>query len=312
MQNQLKELSISESVDIFKALGSTTRSRIIELLSTHELNIGELSAKLGLTQPSITKHIQILEEAGLVVSDYVAAPQGTQKKCRVVFERLLVDLAPKAPIDEGFAEIEIPIGMYTNISPHPTCGLATTDKFIGFLDSPVSFFLPERAQAEILWTADGWVEYVFANTLPGNSHVKEIELVMEIGSEAPGYNNQFPSDITLWVNGIEVGTYTSPGDFGGTRGQLNPSWYPDNMNQWGALRTWSIDSTGASIDGVKISNVTASELHINPWTPTTIKIGIKPDARNKGGFTLFGRGFGNYQLGIMVRFRHDDDGKPFA
>lgn len=306
MQNHLKELSISESVDIFRALGSKTRSRIIELLTSHEMNIGELSTKLGLTQPSVTKHVQILEEAGLVVSDYIAAPQGTQKMCRVVFERIVVDLAPKAMLDEGFAEIELPIGMYTNIEPIPTCGLATREKFIGLVDAPISFFLPERSQAEIMWMAKGWVEYVFANTLPVNSHVKSFELVMEICSEAPGYNNTYPSDITMWVNGIEIGTYTSAGDFGGTRGQLNPTWYPDNMNQWGVLRTWSVDSDGAYIDGIKISDVVTDDLNINPWAPTVVKIGIKPDAKNVGGFTLFGRGFGNYQLGLLLRIRHDE------
>ncbi len=306
MQEQLKELSVKESVEIFKALGSTTRSRIIELLSEHEMNIGELSTKLSLSQPSVTKHVQILEEAGLVISDYIAAPQGTQKRCRLVFERLLVDLAPKAPIDEGFAEIELPIGTYTNTDPQPTCGLATREKFIGLLDAPVSFFLPERSQAEILWMASGWIEYVFANTLPVNCHVKSFELVMEVSSEAPGYDNQYPSDITMWVNGIEIGTYTSAGDFGGTRGQLNPAWYPDNMNQWGVLRTWSVDSEGAYIDGIKISDVVTDELNINPWAPTIIRIGIKQDAKNQGGFTLFGRGFGNYRLGLILRIRHEE------
>mgnify|MGYP001191782695 CR=1 FL=1 len=305
MQQHIKELGATESIAIFKALGSTTRVRIIELLSQREMNIGELSAALGLTQPSVTKHVQILEEAGVVVSDYVAAPQGTQKRCRCVFERLLVDLAPKPPQNDGFAETEVPVGMYTEIEVRPTCGLATRERFIGLVDAPVSFYLPERSQAEVIWSAGGWVEYAFANTLPVLSHVKSIELAMELSSEAPGYNNTYPSDITVWVNGVEIGTWTSPGDFGGTRGQLNPAWYPDNMNQWGVLKTWSVDGTGASIDGVRISEVTVDSLDIHPWMATKVRIGVKPDAVNQGGFSLFGRGFGNYQMGLIFRIRHD-------
>jgi len=305
MQHHIKELSAQESVAIFRALGSSVRARIVELLSQREHNIGELSLALGLSQPSVTKHVQVLEEAGVIVSDYVAAPQGTQKRCRCVFERLLVDVAPKAPEAGGFAEIELPIGMFHDSDIRPTCGLATREKFIGLVDAPVSFFLPERSEAEILWSAGGWIEYQFPNTLPVDAIVNSIELVMELSSEAPGYNNHYPSDITVWMNGVEVGTWTSPGDFGGTRGQLNPTWYPDNMNQWGVLKTWMVDSAGSHIDGVPISGVTMNDLHIIPWAPTRVRIGVKDDARNQGGFTLYGRGFGNYQLGLILRIRHE-------
>src|SRR5436190_13093057 len=93
MPYHIKELSATESVAIFKALASHSRARIIELLSQRDMNINELSAALGIAQPSVTKHVQILEEAGLVVSDYSAGPQGAQKRCRRVHDRLLVEMA---------------------------------------------------------------------------------------------------------------------------------------------------------------------------------------------------------------------------
>lgn len=304
MQHHVSDLAAPQNVALFRALGSMTRARIIELLSTREMNIGELSTALGLTQPSVTKHIQILEEAGLVRSDYIAAMQGTQKRCRCVFERLIVDLAPKAAEDLLVTETELPVGMYTDIDVRPTCGLATKEKFIGLVDAPVSFYLPERSDAEIIWSAGGSVEYAFANTMPVNAEVNSLELVMELGSEAPGYNNQWPSDVTVWVSGIEIGTWTSPGDFGGSRGQLNPSWYPDNMNQWGVLKTWTVDEKGTLLDGMELSHVKISDLHIMPWAPTKIRIGVKDEAQNQGGFTLYGKCFGNYQIGLILRLRH--------
>jgi predicted transcriptional regulator len=301
----IKDITKSESVAIFRALGSTTRAKILVLLSAREMNIGELSQALGLTQPSVSKHVQILEEAGVVASDYVAAPQGTQKKCRRVFERLLLDVEPKASDDETFAEAELPIGMYTDAYVEPTCGLATRDKFVGLIDSPLAFFLPERAQAELLWTSRGWVEYAFPNTLPLTARIKSMEIAMEVGSEAPGYKNDHPSDITIWVNGVDVGTFRSDGDFGGTRGHLNPSWYPDNMNQWGVLKTITVDDQGSFIDGQLMSEIPISRLNIQPWEVCRIRIGNSPDAKNQGGFTLFGHGFGNYQMGLTVRLKHE-------
>ena len=35
----------------------------------------------------------------------------------------------------------------------------------------------------------------------------------------------------------ELGTWTSPGDFADIRGKYTPDWYPDNLNQYGLLKT---------------------------------------------------------------------------
>lgn len=302
MPYHIKELSATDSVAIFRALASNSRARIIELLGQRNMNINELSAALGLAQPSVTKHVQILEEAGLVVSDYSAGPQGTQKRCRRVHDRLIVEMAGTQVKTDSVAEIEMPIGMYTHVEAIPTCGLANRERFIGHLDNPVSFFLPERASAEIIWSAGGYVEYIFTNSLPLEATITELDLAMEICSEAPGYNNDYPSDITVWVNDVEVGTWSSPGDFGGTRGRLNPDWWHDNLNQSGLLKVWQVNGTGTSIDGVKVSGIKAVDLNVQPWTTTRVKIGVKPDARNQGGFTLFGKGFGNYEQDLVLRF----------
>ena len=92
MPFHITELSASESVAIFRALGSEPRARIVELLADRPMNINELSLALGLAQPSVSKHVQILEEAGLVVSEYLAGPQGMQKRCRRVHERIMVEM----------------------------------------------------------------------------------------------------------------------------------------------------------------------------------------------------------------------------
>ena len=38
---------------------------------------------------------------------------------------------------------------------------------------------------------------------------------------------------------------------------------------------------------------------------TRIRIGNSESSPNQGGFTLFGKGFGNYQMGLILRLKHE-------
>ena len=128
---------------------------------------------------------------------------------------------------------------------------------------------------------------------------------MEICSEAPNYNEDWPSDITLWINDREVGTWTSPGDMGGKQGQLTPSWWLDRYTQHGFLKTWTVTNEGSFIDGVQISDVTLSKLGIEPSEPViAVKIGNKPNCQHPRGFNLFGRKFGNYPQDIVLTMHY--------
>ena len=278
------------------------------MLGERDMNINELSTSLGLAQPSITKHIQILEEAGLVISDYLSGAQGMQKRCRKVHDRLIVDMSGKTKTKDYIIEIEMPVGMYTRAEVVPTCGLATRDRMVGVIDDPLAFAFPDRAKAEILWSGGGFIEYKFPNSLPVTSVIESIELVGELASEAPGYANDYPSDITLWINDVEVGTWTSPGDPGGEKGRLNPSWWQDYMNQHGFLKAWRINDQGTFVDGEKLSTVTVDDLKVFPWQATRVRFGIKGDADNQGGFTIFGKGFGSFEQDLVLRIHHSTKG----
>ena len=64
---------------------------------------------------------------------------------------------------------------------------------------------------------------------------------MELSSEVPGTSADWPSDITLAVNGVDVGTWTSPGDFGDKRGVYTPDWWKLKGSQYGKLKNWRIN-----------------------------------------------------------------------
>lgn len=51
---------------IFEALASTARRKILAYLSESELTAGEIAARFEMTKPSVSKHLQILENAGLI------------------------------------------------------------------------------------------------------------------------------------------------------------------------------------------------------------------------------------------------------
>ena len=51
---------------VMKALSDTNRVKIIKLLEHKKMCVCELQGALGIAQPTVSKHLRILEEAGLV------------------------------------------------------------------------------------------------------------------------------------------------------------------------------------------------------------------------------------------------------
>ena len=50
----------------YSALAEPSRREILDLLRTREWSVNELVARLGLSQPGVSKHLKVLREAGLV------------------------------------------------------------------------------------------------------------------------------------------------------------------------------------------------------------------------------------------------------
>ncbi|GGA54644.1 ArsR/SmtB family transcription factor [Sphingomonas psychrolutea] len=53
------------ALDVFRALADATRLRILALLRTMELSVGELAQVLGQSQPRVSRHVKILCDAGI-------------------------------------------------------------------------------------------------------------------------------------------------------------------------------------------------------------------------------------------------------
>lgn len=56
-------------LDVFEALSSTVRRKILAYLSATDLTAGEVAERFNISKPSISKHLSILENAGLIASE---------------------------------------------------------------------------------------------------------------------------------------------------------------------------------------------------------------------------------------------------
>ncbi|AEJ20148.1 ArsR/SmtB family transcription factor [Gracilinema caldarium] len=291
-----------ENQDIILALGSEIRLSIINLLIDKKLNINEIAQALKLPQSTVATNVAVLEKAGLLHTELISAKKGNQKRCTTAYKEILVQFRSPQQVQESAIEVEMPIGLYTAFHVSPPCGLCSPTGIVGYLDVPDSFLNPERMAAGLLWFETGYVEYQFPNnSLYTEKPVQALELSAELSSETPGTNSNWKSDITLWVNSIEIGTWTSPGDFGDRRGKYTPDWWKLEGSQYGLLPKWRITDTGSYVDDVLISSVTLQDLHLNDHHSIRVRIGVKEDALHPGGINIFGRGFGDYNQAILLK-----------
>ncbi|HET6950462.1 MAG TPA: metalloregulator ArsR/SmtB family transcription factor [Acidimicrobiales bacterium] len=76
-------------MDTFTVVAEPTRRRILDRLRDEEASVGDLVAALAVSQPTLSKHLRVLRDAGLVT-------------CRVAAQRRIyrLDLAPLRDLDE--------------------------------------------------------------------------------------------------------------------------------------------------------------------------------------------------------------------
>jgi DNA-binding transcriptional ArsR family regulator len=67
---------------VFEALASTPRRKILAYLAHAELNAGEIASRFEMSKPSVSQHLSVLENAGLVTSE---------KRGQFVYYRLVPD-----------------------------------------------------------------------------------------------------------------------------------------------------------------------------------------------------------------------------
>lgn len=285
-----------------KALSSEKRMEILELLESGPLNINEIAERMAMPPSSAAMHVKVLEDAELISTELMPGVRGSMKVCKKIVNQVHIILEKQEKKKDRVELVSMPIGNFVDYDVSPTCGIVGKYGHIDDEDEPRCFYNPERTQAQLLWFGKGYLEYRFPNVGVDEGALKRVEISAELCSETADYDLNCPSDITLWVNGLEAGTYSCPSDFGGRRGKLNPDWWPDKNTQFGILKTWVIDGEGAGLDGRRTSEAGLAAYGLTEKPYISVRIGVKDDAAHVGGVNIFGEEFGDYPQNIVMKF----------
>jgi DNA-binding transcriptional ArsR family regulator len=86
--------------DPFNAVAEPKRRRLLEVLGARELSVNEIVEQLGWSQPTVSKHLGVLKQVGLVRERRV----GRQRMYRVNAERLRPIYEWVAPFEHYWSE----------------------------------------------------------------------------------------------------------------------------------------------------------------------------------------------------------------
>ena len=285
-------------IELGKALSCQTRIDILRLVSRAPMTITELAHKLYISTSAVLFHVELLENAKLVKTDLFLSHKKYTRLINSYFRTFSLSFVPANQSQKTAPKTlkyEIPIGMYTDAHFSNRFGIVL-DNYTFVKE----IFSPERIGAYILWCDSGWVEYDFPCDFFSDHFVQEISFSLEICSEAPFYRNDWKSDVSFFINGKELATYTCPADFGGRRGRLNPSWWSDDFTQYGQLIKISVTANGCYLNGVKSSDTSLYDLFSKSTNRFRFRIENKETATHRGGFNLFSKHFGEYEQDIIM------------
>ncbi len=304
------ELDISDSsLPVYESLASLTRLKIINFLKDEKKSVSDIASFLGISTAITTRHIQKMEDAGLVDSERGTGKNRNKKMVFLKVDSIHIAFPEKIyPAYEVYST-DLKIGHFTDFKVLPTCGIATTKNIIGKTDDPKFFMDSQRVDASLLWLSDGYIEYKIPNFIKDFQNPQLLEISFEIASEFPVSNNSWPTDVTIHINNLNVATITIPGNFSDVRGVYTPSWWNNEFSQYGLLKHLRINKNDTGVEGEKTSDVTIDDLDLHSQSFIKIRFSIEKNAINKGGITLFGRGFGNHDQNIIINTYYTNNKK---
>ena len=289
-------------LSIAHALDSPSRLDVLDIISRRPMiSVSDIAKVLNMPMATASVSVKLLEEVGIIKTVLVPGKHGDMRLCWIYSKKFLLSFSSNSDMVQPFVKVDIPIGSYIaarDISP--SCGMNAANEIIGQRDIPAYFYDAERYKAQLIWFNSGFLDYRIM--IPEKLSIRCLEIAFEACSEVPGFKNDWPSDISLYVSNHLLGKWTSPSDCGGRHGLHTPSWWADKNTQFGFLKTWRVDSTGTFLDSERIGDVTLSDVLTPEQQFLDFSIGVSPNALHCGGINLFGEQFGDTGHGLKVRF----------
>lgn len=295
-----------------RALSSPARIQMLRLVNKRNMLASEIAAELNMPLSSTIFHLKILEEADLIKKSFSTKRKGTLYwytyglKKAVIFMRNIDGNSlqkPHLPYTHS-----VNIGDYVEAEFSSFCGIATEREYI-MEDKPHQAFISQRHNAQIIWSHGyGSLVYAFPNDFTLHGSLSEISFSLEVCSEARGFNNDYPSDITFSVNGVEVCTFVCPGDYGDRYGKFTPPWWFPESTKYGLLTNISVKERGVFLNEKLVNKaIGLADLGLTEGHKMTFKIEVKKDAQHPGGFNIFGDKFGDYNQNIVFTATYKKD-----
>ena len=134
---------VERTYGIVNALASPVRLGILKLLVQKSMSISELAQALNVSISSISMHVSILKDAGMISVISKPGKHGSFKVCGVFVETVQFDLfsATQDQVTKSLSW-DVPIGSYSNADVCPPCGMLGEDGYFEQEDEPYVFYHP--------------------------------------------------------------------------------------------------------------------------------------------------------------------------
>lgn len=299
----IEELEDTNNISLIgRALSSPIRIEILRLLNKKPMLASEIAETLDIQVSSALVHLKILEDAELIIVETSKKGKRTINWYSYTVPRLVVLTRSTTETPKAKAPViyKLNVGDFIDAEFSPSCGIASESQLINE-NAPNAMFSPEKRNAQIIWNKHaGHLTYAIPNEYADSDHLKSISFSMELCAETNGWNNDYPSDITFYINDVELCTWTCPGDFGDRYGTFTPPWWFTESTKYGLLTTVGIQNDGVYLNQILVNkDVKLSDLHLKRGNKTTFKIAVKENALYCGGFNIFGEKFGDYNQSII-------------
>ena len=315
--NEEANLSIGNDGDLEKiaiiadALSHPIRLEMLKVLQHGAKSIPELAEMFDLSITNCIFHANILEKAKLINITLLHHGK-TNKKVRVCTRLLrkfnvnifLGDNKQFPGPNKEIFNYSCRVGEFIDISPNVNASFATKEKV--FFGTWKGIYSSNRFDAEIIWSDGGVITYAFPNDFTVVGEIEELNLNLEMCSETLDHDNLHQSDITFWINDVELFTYHCPGDYGDRKGLLNPEYWSKNKNvlptQYGDYLHITIKKSKIFLNEVVVNDrFDINDLNLSNGNKIKLTIGNKKGCDHPGGWNIFGKGFGDYPIDIELQ-----------
>ena len=296
---------------ISNALAHPVRLKILRQLQDGARSIPELAEMNNLSITNCIFHTNILADAKLINVRLVHYRR-TNKKVRVCTRLLrkfnvnlfLGDHYEFPGPNKELCNYSVRVGEFIDISDDVDACFATRENF--YFGTWKGIYNPERFNADLIWSNGGIISYAFPNDFTMKGDVEQLILDLEICSETLDHDNLHQSDITFWMNDVELFTYRCPGDYGDRVGALNPEYWSKGKNvlptQYGDRLHVVINKNEIHLNEVLVNKkFNLESLNLSKGNKLKLTIGNKKGCEYPGGWNIFGKGFGDHPIDIELK-----------